>query len=183
MRAGRVPPRTTRTAQGDTDMLKITGEGTAQTCDGLTRRDFLQVGTLGAVGLSMADVAAAASSGRVAPGHENRNCIMIFNLGAPSQLDTWDMKPDAPAEIRGPFQPISTTSPEIQISQIFPQMAKHGDKFSLVRSCYHTAAAGARHRPPDAPDRPTVPRWHQHAARWLRGEFTCSVVAPICRRT
>lgn len=122
-------------------MLNVTGQGKAQTCDGITRRDFIQVGTLGAVGLSMVDLAQAASTGKIAPGHEDRNCIMIFNLGAPSQVDTWDMKPDAPAEIRGPFSPIATASPEIQISEIFPLMAKHADKFSLVRSCYHTAAA------------------------------------------
>ena len=66
---------------------------------------------------------------------------MIFNLGAPSQLDTFDMKPDAPAEIRGPFKPISTKSPDIQISEIFPLHAKVADKFSLVRSCHHGGAA------------------------------------------
>src|SRR5207244_3898383 len=66
---------------------------------------------------------------------------LIFNLGAPSQLDTWDMKPNAPAEIRGPFKPIKTNNPDIQISEIFPLHAKLADKFSLVRTCYHTAAA------------------------------------------
>ena len=122
-------------------MLKIVGPGEAHTCDGMTRRDFIQVGTLGAVGLSLADYTQAAATGKVASGRDDRNVIMIFNLGAPSQVDTWDMKPDAPAEIRGPFKPISTTSPEIQISEIFPQMAKLADRFSLVRSCFHTAAA------------------------------------------
>jgi hypothetical protein len=73
--------------------------------------------------------------------NDNKSCILIFNLGAPSQIDTWDMKPDAPAEIRGPFKPIRTSNPDLQISEIFPQIAKHADKFSLVRSCYHTAAA------------------------------------------
>ncbi|MGC3970762.1 MAG: DUF1501 domain-containing protein [Pirellulales bacterium] len=126
-------------------MLRISGRGATRTCDGLTRRDFLQVGSLGAVGLSLADVAraeaAAKAAGQKKPGNDKRSCIMIFNLGAPSQIDTWDMKPDAPSEIRGPFKPISTSSPDIQISEIFPQMAKLADRFSLVRSCYHTAAA------------------------------------------
>ena len=126
-------------------MLRITGDGVAHTCDGLTRRDFLQVGTLGAVGLSLVDLMRAeAQAKRVAgakPGNDKRSVIMIFNLGAPSQIDTWDMKPEAPSEIRGPFQPIATTAPDIRISEIFPRMAKHADKFSLVRSCYHTAAA------------------------------------------
>ena len=66
---------------------------------------------------------------------------MIFNLGAPSQLDTFDLKPDAPAEVRGPFKPIKTASPEIEISEILPMHAKIADHFSLVRSCYHTSAA------------------------------------------
>src|SRR5206468_3408948 len=54
---------------------------------------------------------------------------------------TWDMKPNAPAEIRGPFKPIKTNNPDIQISEILPRHAKLADKFSLVRTCYHTAAA------------------------------------------
>jgi hypothetical protein len=62
-------------------------------------------------------------------------------VGGPSQLDTWDMKPNAPAEIRGPYKPIKTNVPGIEISEIFPRMAKHADKFALLRSVYHTAAA------------------------------------------
>ncbi|MBW3543546.1 MAG: DUF1501 domain-containing protein [Planctomycetes bacterium] len=121
-------------------MLNLTGKGSAHTCDGVSRRDFLQVGTLGAVGLTLAELKALEAAG-TAPKDDDRAVIMIFNLGAPSQLDTWDMKPDAPAEIRGPFNPISTSAPGVQISEIFPQHARHADKFSLVRSCYHTAAA------------------------------------------
>jgi len=122
-------------------MLKLTAKGTAHTCDGVTRRDFLQVGTLGAIGLALPDLLAAKAQGKIADGHDDRSVIMIFNLGAPSQLDTWDMKPDAPAEIRGPFKAIKTNAPGIEISEILPKMAQHADKFSLVRSCYHTAAA------------------------------------------
>ena len=122
-------------------MLTLSSNAQVRTCDGLSRRDFLQAGTLGAIGLSLPQLLAAEARGAVDPKADRRSAIMIFNLGAPSQLDTWDMKPEAPAEIRGPFQPISTTSPDIQISEIFPRMARHADKFSLVRSCYHTAAA------------------------------------------
>ena len=89
-------------------MLHLTGRGQAHTCDGVTRRDFLQVGTLGAIGLSLPELLAAQAQGAVAKEHDERSVIMIFNLGAPSQLDTFDMKPDAPAEIRGPFKPIKT---------------------------------------------------------------------------
>ncbi|HYG74938.1 MAG TPA: DUF1501 domain-containing protein [Planctomycetota bacterium] len=123
-------------------MLNITGDGSTTTCDGTRRREFLQVGVLGALGFSlaqyqklMADEGVKKSSG------PDKSCIMIFNLGAPSQLDLFDMKPDAPAEIRGPFKPIKTNNPDIQISELLPLHAKHADKFSLVRSCYHTAAA------------------------------------------
>ncbi|MDA0284921.1 MAG: DUF1501 domain-containing protein [Planctomycetota bacterium] len=122
-------------------MLKLTGQGKAHTCNGVTRRDMLQAGALGAIGLSLPQYLAAKEQGAVKAGHDDRACIMIFNRGAPSQMDTFDMKPDAPAEVRGPFQPIRTTAPDIQISEIFPQLARHADKFSLVRSCYHTSAA------------------------------------------
>jgi hypothetical protein len=69
------------------------------------------------------------------------NCIHLMLVGGPSQLDTWDMKPDAPASIRGPFKPIKTNVSGIEISEIFPRMATHADKFALLRSAYHTAAA------------------------------------------
>ena len=65
---------------------------------------------------------------------------MLMLVGGPSQLDTWDMKPDAPAEIRGPYKAIPTNVAGIQISEIFPRMAKHADKYALLRSVYHTGA-------------------------------------------
>ena len=80
-------------------MLNLSGQGVAHTCGGATRRDFLQAGSLGAAGLTMAQYARAKETGGVKPGHDERSCIMIFNLGAPSQLDTFDMKPEAPAEV------------------------------------------------------------------------------------
>ena len=122
-------------------MLDFKGQGKAYTCSGTTRRDFLKVGSLGAIGLSLPQYLWAKEHGAVDQGADDRSCIMIFNLGAPSQLDTFDMKPDAPAEVRGPFKPIRTASPEIEISEIFPQHAKVAKHFSLVRSCYHTSAA------------------------------------------
>ncbi len=122
-------------------MLDFKGQGKAYTCSGTTRRDFLKVGSLGAIGLSLPQYLWAKEHGAVDQGADDRSCIMIFNLGAPSQLDTFDMKPDAPAEVRGPFKPIRTASPEIEISEIFPQHAKVANHFSLVRSCYHTSAA------------------------------------------
>jgi Protein of unknown function (DUF1501) len=120
-------------------MLKVSGPGSITTCDGLTRRDFLQVGTLGALGFGLSDFNALKAANAVKH-DDGRACIMIFNLGAPSQNDTWDPKPNAASEIRGPFKPINTKG-DFQITDIFPQMAKVADKFSLVRSVNHTAAA------------------------------------------
>ncbi|MCY2975002.1 MAG: DUF1501 domain-containing protein [Planctomycetota bacterium] len=121
-------------------MLNLIGRGKSHNCNGTTRRDFLQVGTLGAIGFGLPQLLAAAEQGKVDPSKDKKSCIMIFNLGAPSQLDTFDMKPDAPAEVRGPFKPISTKG-DFQLSEILPMHAQIADKFSIVRSCYHTAAA------------------------------------------
>jgi hypothetical protein len=121
-------------------MLRLTDRGTAHTCDGVTRRDFLQVGALGAIGLGLPQLVAAQEAGAVNKEHDDRSVIMIFNLGAPSQMDTFDPKPEAAAEIRGPFAPISTKG-DFQITEILPRHAAVADKFSIVRSCYHTAAA------------------------------------------
>ena len=122
-------------------MLQVTGDGTYTLCNGPTRRDFLEIGTLGAAGLSLPQLLAAKEDGAVKPGHEDRACIMIFTRGAPSHIDLWDMKPEAPREYRGPFKPIRTKSPDIDISEILPLHAKVADKFSLVRSVHHAGAA------------------------------------------
>jgi hypothetical protein len=69
------------------------------------------------------------------------SCILLLLVGGPSQLDTWDPKPDAPAEIRGPYRAIPTNVSGLRISEIFPRMARHADKYALVRSVYHTGPA------------------------------------------
>ncbi|MGY8652825.1 MAG: DUF1501 domain-containing protein [Verrucomicrobiia bacterium] len=124
-------------------MLDFLSEKNASICGGshLSRREFLQVGALSAAGLSLPQYLAAKENNGVRPGNDEKACIMIFNLGGPSQLDLWDMKPNAPREIRGPFKPIRTKSPDIDISEILPLHAKIADKFSLVRSCHHDGAA------------------------------------------
>ncbi len=108
---------------------------------GKSRREFLQVGALAALGLSWPQYLQAAQNGQVKPGHEKRSCIMIFNLGGPSHIDLWDMKPDAPREIRGPFKPIRTKTDAFELSELLPKHAALADKFSLVRSCHHDGAA------------------------------------------
>lgn len=121
-------------------MLNLTSRAKTHTCNGLTRRDFLQVGSLGAAGISLPQLLAAEEQTAEKASQDKRSCIMIFNLGAPSQLDTFDMKPNAPSEVRGPFKAISTKG-DFQLSEILPKHAEIADKFSIVRSCYHTAAA------------------------------------------
>jgi uncharacterized protein (DUF1501 family) len=119
-------------------MIRLDANRPVTFCDGLSRRDFLHAGAIAPLGLTLADVSRARAAGER---DTDVNCIMLFLVGGPSQLDTWDPKPKAPAEVRGPFQPIKTTVDGMQISEIFPRMAKHADKFSLVRSVYHTATA------------------------------------------
>jgi len=116
-------------------MLQFESEKGAKTCNGLTRRDFLRVGALGAgaVGLSLADLHAESSKKDV-------NCILLFLVGGPSQLDTWDLKPNAPDTIRGPFRPIGTEVPGIQIGEHFPRMARRARHYAIVRSVHHEEA-------------------------------------------
>ncbi len=98
----------------------------------LSRRDFLRIGALGLAGaLSQADVFRLQTRAQAAPGH--KAVIMIYLPGGPSHLDLYDLKPDAPVEIRGEFKPIRTTVPGLEICEHFPLQAKIADKFAIVR--------------------------------------------------
>jgi hypothetical protein len=121
-------------------MFRLDADKPVHFCDGVSRRDFLHAGSLGFLGLTMPHFFRLKAMGAVQPS-KDVNCIHLMLVGGPSQLDTWDMKPDAPASIRGPFKPIKTNVSGIEISEIFPRMATHADKFALLRSAYHTAAA------------------------------------------
>src|SRR5580704_11611506 len=104
--------------------------------DGLSRRDFLHAGAISTLGLMLPGYFAAKAQGQAAT--RDINCIMLFLVGGPSHIDTWDPKPDAPAEVRGPFRAMPTRVPGMRITEIFPRTARHADKFSLIRSVYHT---------------------------------------------
>lgn len=119
-------------------MLNFEANKGVKFCDGLTRRDFLRAGALsaGAVGLSLADLMAAGPAGK----SKDINCILLFLVGAPSHLDTWDLKPDAPDTVRGPFKPAKTNVPGVEISEHFPLMGKVADRYAIVRSVHHKAA-------------------------------------------
>lgn len=117
-------------------------------CAGVTRRDFLQLGLGGALGLGFADAlrlrasAAEAVEGAVAGAVKRRvgadvNCILVWMDGGPSHYETFDPKPDAPAEIRGEFKPIPTKVPGIHFSECVPKLAAVADKLTIVRSIHH----------------------------------------------
>ena len=122
-------------------MFRLDHQKAVSFCDGMRRRDFLHAGSAGMLGLGLTDFLSLKAQGAVQKDKSDMNVIMLFLVGGPSQLDTWDMKPDAPSEIRGPYKPIKTNVPGIEISEIFPRMARHADKWSLVRTLHHTAAA------------------------------------------
>lgn len=109
-----------------------------QRCDGVTRRELIRVGGLTALGLGLGDLfrlqrtAAAAESSSNPP--RAKSCILIWLDGGPSHLETFDLKPDAPAEVRGPLEPISTRLPGVQISECLPKTAALLDKIAIVRS-------------------------------------------------
>lgn len=122
-------------------MLHI-GNVKVPVCSGQTRRSFLQVGAAGLVGLNLPDLLRMEAAGAVDDSKaEVKNCIMLFLVGSPGHLDTWDLKPNAPADVRGPFKPIKTNVPGIDICEHLPLMAKLADKYSLIRSLFHTSSA------------------------------------------
>lgn len=111
-----------------------------RTCDGLSRRDMLQSGLLSLGGLSLGSYLQMADAGELVPGRAT-NAIFIELPGGPSHLDSFDLKPDAPSEVRGAFNPIQTNVPGIQISEHLPKLAGVADKFAILRGVSHTLAA------------------------------------------
>ena len=118
-------------------MFRVDAQSTVRMCNGATRRDFLHVGSLAFFGTSLSQWLALKAASGV---DENKqvSCIFLYLTGGPPQLDTWDPKPSAPSEFRGPYRPIATNVPGVQISQLFPRMAQQTDKLAIVRSFAHT---------------------------------------------
>lgn len=104
------------------------------------RRTFLKVGALALGGLTLPDLLAARARGAQSPGSYRKSVILIWQAGGPSHIDMYDLKPNAPAEVRGEFKPISTNVQGIQISEHLPNQAKVFDKMAVVRSAFHTNA-------------------------------------------
>ncbi|HTM54238.1 MAG TPA: DUF1501 domain-containing protein [Pirellulales bacterium] len=105
-------------------------------CGGpLQRREFLRLGTLALGGLGLSDLLAARAASNQPS--SDTTVILFWMWGGPSQLETYDCKPNAPSEYRGPLRPIKTTVPGIEIAEVFPLQAKLAHRFSLVRSLHH----------------------------------------------
>jgi Protein of unknown function (DUF1501) len=113
-------------------------------CDGVSRRDFLRIGGLGSTGLALPELFRQRASA-AARSSKPKSCILVFLLGGPSQQETFDLKPDAPAEVRGPFKPIATNVPGIQICEHLPLLARHADKYTIIRSAFNNGGASDIH--------------------------------------
>src|SRR5262245_58592599 len=123
-------------------MLTI-GQVTSRSCEGLSRRELLQVGGLGILGLTLADGLRAQEEPRPArqgtrrraeTRHAETACICIFLEGGPSQLETFDPKPHAPNDVRGPYGTIATNVPGVHVGELLPMMAQRMNRCALIRS-------------------------------------------------
>src|SRR5262249_60776919 len=128
-------------------MLTIPGSP-HRLCDGITRREFLQVGGLGTAGLALPELFRARAQAAGAPSAATgmgraRSCILLFMGGGPPQMDTFDLKPDAPAEVRGQFPPTATSVPGTRISSLLPLLAQQAHPYAVIRSVSDEYTGGA----------------------------------------
>src|SRR5262245_51328337 len=103
---------------------------------GITRRELVQVGYTGLLGISLPSLLQQRAVG-ARPSIKARSVVIVFLTGAPSHLDMFDLKPDAPAEVRGEFKPIATKVPGLHICEHLPRLAARAEKYALVRSLSH----------------------------------------------
>ncbi|HCO26550.1 MAG TPA: DUF1501 domain-containing protein, partial [Gimesia maris] len=113
-------------------MLTIESGKQHRFCDGISRRNFLQIGSLAMGGLSLPQILRAQDLSGKRDSH--KSVIMIFLSGGPPHQDWFDLKPEAPAEIRGPRIPIATNVPGIEVCELMPRLSKTADQFSFIRS-------------------------------------------------
>ncbi len=127
-------------------MLTISSQHqSGKNCDGITRRNFLRAGSLCVGGLTLADL--LRQRARAEPARRRaKSVIMVWLEGGPSHFDTYDLKPKAPVEIRGPFKPIQTNVPGMQLSELMPLQAKIADKLAIVRNMVYQ---NSDHSPPE----------------------------------
>ena len=116
-------------------MLTVKGHNRT-VCNGISRRDVLRAGGIGLFGTSAAQLLAAESAGEVTRPRA-KSVMFIFLFGGPSQLETFDLKPDAPTGIRGPYLPIASRTPGLLVSEKLPQLAAMSDKYAVIRTMTH----------------------------------------------
>ena len=116
-------------------MLSILSNAT-RTCDGVGRRELLQACGAGLLGMSLPKVLAAEDV-KTPQAVRAKSVLFVFLYGGPSQLETFDMKPEAPSSIRGPFKPIASRTPGLQICEHLPRLAERSDKYAVVRTVNH----------------------------------------------
>lgn len=124
-------------------MLRVLGSN-RKLCNGFGRRDFLQAGSLGIAGLGLSDLLKADSQAESTTAAATdssfgkaKRCILLFLYGSPSQLETFDMKPEAPVEIRGTMEPIASSVPGLDVCELLPETSKIMDRTTVVRSMTH----------------------------------------------
>jgi hypothetical protein len=118
--------------------MLVLGRMTARTCQGVTRRALLQIGASSVLGLSLADLLRLRAAGPSESGSA-RSVLFLWLWGGPAHLDTWDPKPAAPLDFRGPFSPIATSVTGVRVGELFPQIARQAHRLAIVRSL-HTAS-------------------------------------------
>lgn len=116
-------------------MLTVLGNSRS-VCGGLTRREWLQVGGAGLFGLSLPQVLRAEAAQSVTRARA-KSVLFVFLFGGPSQFETFDMKPDAPSGIRGPFQRIDSRTPDLHVSEYLPKLASMSDRYCVIRTVNH----------------------------------------------
>lgn len=119
--------------------MLLLGRGRERTCQGVSRREFLQIGGSSVLGLTLADLLQLKTQSMGYPSGPARAVIFLWLWGGPAQLDTWDPKPNAPMEFRGPFSSINTRMPGVRIGELFPQIATWTDRLTILRSLHTTS--------------------------------------------
>lgn len=151
-------------------MLTFWGADDHRFCDHLSRRNFLTVGSLGLTGLTLADLQRLKAQGAVHSAESHKAVIMVFLGGGPPHLDMYDMKPEAPAEFRGPYRPIKTNVPGMEICELMPLQAQLADKLAIIRghktsadhedkSLFHGQPFSPSARPPSRPTFGSIVSW------------------------
>jgi hypothetical protein len=114
--------------------MLLLGRHRTRTCQGVSRRALLQIGASSVLGLSLADLLRSRAAAGVAPSGSAKSVLFLWLWGGPAQLDTWDPKPNAPLEFRGPFAAIPTRIPGVRFGELFPKLADLTDRLAVVRT-------------------------------------------------